>query len=202
MKYLIIFIMLFAGIADAQCLNKDMVSTSNGNISQSAIKVFDVDWNGDGVTDKVLLAKNGSCVQLIIISYNQKREIISHEFSGDVGTGEFGGYPTQIAINKKVLNLKTSQMRNHITLKFRYNTKSKQTVLIGKEVEYYGSGGYGPSRVSIDYISMMKIIYAYKFDEQKEKFISARPKKQGIKNGPVPLSDINVDNLYDDSENE
>jgi hypothetical protein len=176
-----------------------MSSNSAENILKNVIRELDLDWNGDGVKDKVALLKNGPCTQLAIVYYNANGQLISYDISGDLGTGEYGGFRTQIVINRNTIHLKTSQMRNEVVLKFRYDHITGQTMLIGKEVEYYGSGASGPSRVSINYLNKKKIVSNSVFSRKQEKFVSTAAKSINIRTGPVPLADVNVDTIYDDA---
>lgn len=187
----------------SQCYTRDVLPKSEEALSRNAISKFGPDWNGDGIRDKVLLVKNGSCVQLAVFCYDRNRKIVSHEISGDLGTGEYGAHPTRITMDKNIIFLKTGGMRNEVVLRFRYSGKTKQTVLIGEEVEYYTSGRSGPSRVSINYLNKQKYIYTSVFDEKEQQFkYRSGPKKRAIKRGPRPLSEINTDSMYDDAENE
>lgn len=187
----------------SQCYTRDVLPKSEEALSRNSISKFEPDWNGDGISDKVLLVKNGSCVQLAVFCYDRNRNIISHEISGDLGTGEYGAHPTRITVDKNIIFLKTGGMRNEIVLRFRHSGKTKQTVLIGEEVEYYTSGRSGPSRVSINYLNKQKYIYTSVFDEKEQQFkYRSGPKKRAIKRGPRPLSEINTDSMYDDAENE
>lgn len=196
---LVLFSTALASTAGEGCFTKDTVPKLKEAVAKGAFKGHDVDWDGDGVKDKVLLATSGDCGQIVIAYYDRENEIARVEFSGDVGAGEI---TTSRSAGSAVMNFKRQEMRNEITARFRYDKKILQTVVTGKEVEYYGSGAYGPSRVSINYLTRQKIIYTSVLNEKRGEYTFLAPKRRNVKNSPTPLSATNTDTLYDDSGNE
>lgn len=198
----LLFSMALSSSASDGCFTKDTVPKLKEAVAKDAFKGYDVDWDSNGVKDKVMLAKSGECTQLVIAYYDRKNGIARVEFSGNIGPGETASNPTGITIDNNILSLKRQEMRNELTAKFRYDKKTRQTVVTGKEVEYYGSGAYGPSRVSINYLTRQKLIFTSVLDEKRGEYTFHSPKKRNIKNGPKPLSATNMDTMYDDTGNE
>lgn len=164
--------------------------------------------NDDNITDAVALIVKGNNLK----EYDFDSEVRLAVFFGtDNGyklfnmSGDFGG-ETIIAMGSKHIDVKNKvisyfhqSMRYDLELKFRYEQKFKDVMLIGIEANNYGNAvSDGSGNTSINYLSGLKIINENKWNEQKEE-LEELPEQKIKFNQPLKsISDIDYDTMFDD----
>lgn len=156
------------------------------------------DFNNDGISDYIVLLASGKNNK----DYSNSKDIRLAIYEG-VNNGNYklksktGNLTSAFVynnlhkrvinvVNKNVISLKHQSMRHDYELKFRYENKYKDYMLIATEYNNYGSGGQSGRNVSTNFIS--------------GKRISTIDNEKRITNNIVkelkPISTINDDNIY------
>lgn len=105
----------------------------------------------------------------------------------------------KLSVKKNVISYLHQSMRHHIEVKFRYEKKHQDFMLIGKEYSNYGSGSMeGVARKSINYLTGLSITVKTKIDEEKEEMVELPPQKARFSKALKPLSVLDEDGLYED----
>lgn len=165
------------------------------------------DLNEDSLDDVAVLAakalsedkESAESVELFIFARDKDGKLSKLAGSGDLGTevARYGG-KNNLSLSKNVLSFHNQMMRNELEVKFRYEPKYQDVMVIGKEALFYGSGEYGPSRASINYLSGVKIYTATKWANEGEDIVDLPEERSKVSRELVPLSKVNLDTLYDD----
>ena len=103
-----------------------------------------------------------------------------------------------LSVKKGVISYHHQSMWHHLSLKFRYEINAGEFMLIGKDYADYGSMKDGPTKVSINYLSGVKLTDKSAWDNKTEEIISLPQERKTFKAPLKPLSSINWETLYDD----
>lgn len=165
------------------------------------------DLNQSGRTDAVALIElRGDTtyefaeeVLLVIFTADRHGELQIAAASKNLG-GESVSYSEtkKLSLKKGVIKYHHQSMRHQVDLKFRYENKHGDFKLIGKDYEDYGGIEEGPRKVSINYLTGLKLVDESKWDEESEELVPLPQKREKVSKVLQSLSDINWDKMYDD----
>ena len=165
------------------------------------------DLNGDDKTDAVALIElKGDTtydyseeVLLVVYIADQHGQFQIAAASKNLG-GESVSYDDtrKLSLKKNVIQYNHQSMRHQIDVKYRYEPKFGDFMLIGKEYHDYGSVSDGPRQVSINYLTGIKHIDESYWSEESEALEALPRKKEKVSKNLQPLSQLNWDALYND----
>ncbi len=185
-----------AALADTKAISPKQV------LDTVVLQTARIDWDGDGTLDEISLNKTTTnekdTVTLVIAYYDKKQKVINSEESQNIGTGEMGCCPTSFKISNQIISVKTSEMRNEVAFKLRFDKENKRTQLIEKNIEYYTSGGNGPRNIHVNLLTGIKTIKTSRYNTKTSQFVN--DKKQitsKIKIYYIPLAAVNIEQLYE-----
>jgi len=163
------------------------------------------DFNEDGYEDVAFLVEiRGDMtydyseeVMLIIAKADKNRQLEKVAISGNLG-GKSVGYKDQKHLwsNNGVLSYLHQSMRYHVELKYRFDRKEYQYVLIGKEFNDYGGMSSPPRNISINYVTGKKIIREQVWDLEKEELVPLEEKIERFEAFQLPLSMLDWESIY------
>ena len=166
------------------------------------------DLNKDGQRDAVALIEMRGDT-----SYDQFQEVLLVVFTADrhgqlqmaAATENLGGasllYSDDgplLAVKNQVISYHHQSMRHHMVLKFRYEIKDGDFMLIGKDYTDYGGMADGPGKVSINYLTGVKLTNNSTWDDETEEVLELAQVKESFNQPLQSLSTINLDQMYDD----
>lgn len=165
------------------------------------------DFNGDNHKDFAIMiaSENGrdfqdaEDVRIMIFEGNDKGEFELAAKSDNVG-GFFIHYaPTsQLKLTKNIISLKHQGMRFDHELKYRYNKKLDNYVLIGSEHNDYGNAtNDGSGNISTNYLAGVRLENLNEWNQEKEELIVLPEVKLKVSKTPIPLSRLNEENVLD-----
>lgn len=165
------------------------------------------DLNGDDKTDAVALIElKGDTtydyseeVILVIYTADQQGQFQIAAASKNLG-GESVSYDDtrKLSLKENVIQYNHQSMRHQIDVKYRYEPKYGDFMLIGKEYHDYGSASDGPRQVSINYLTGIKHIDESYWSEESEVLEALPQKKEKVSKTLQALSSLNWDTLYND----
>jgi hypothetical protein len=165
------------------------------------------DLNGDNKTDAVALIElRGDTtydyaeeVLLVVYTADQHGQFQIAAASKNLG-GESVSYDDskKLSLKKNVIQYNHQSMRHQIDVKYRYEPKYGDFMLIGKEYHDYGSASDGPRQVSINYLTGVKHIDESYWSEESEALEALPRKKEKVSKTLQALSSLNWDTLYND----
>jgi hypothetical protein len=162
------------------------------------------DFNGDGIVDFAMMVSSNNVdnyqdskdVRIIICEGNGKK------FTEKARSGNLGGFfiheaPTsQLSLTKNVISLTYQGMRYDYELKYRFEKKYNNYMLIGSENNYYGNAtNDGSGNVSTNYLAGVRTENLNEWNEKKEELIELPEVKTKVSKTLVPLSNLNENNF-------
>jgi hypothetical protein len=162
------------------------------------------DFNGDGIVDFAMMVASNNVdnyqdskdVRIIICEGNGKK------FTEKARSGNLGGFfiheaPTsQLSLTKNVISLTYQGMRYDYELKYRFEKKYNNYMLIGSENNYYGNAtNDGSGNVSTNYLAGVRTENLNEWNEKKEELIELPEVKTKVSKTLVPLSNLNENNF-------
>ncbi len=103
----------------------------------------------------------------------------------------------QIELQKNVIILTHQAMRWNRSLKFRYEAKYQDFMLIGSEYESYGNAtNDGSGNISTNYLTGVQIETLNEFDYEQEELIELPQKRNKVSTDLISISEITGDNFY------
>lgn len=170
-------------------------------------EVLFADLDSDGKKDAIALIEMRGDT-----TYDQSEKVLIAIFTRDrhgelsyaSSTKNLGGEALMyddnksLSVKNRVIVYFHQSMRHELTLKFRYDIGAGDFLLIGKDFKSYGSIDEGPSTISINYLTGIKLINESQWDDELEEAVPQPQQKETFKKSMTSISSIDFDSMYDD----
>ncbi|PKV52280.1 hypothetical protein ATE84_4391 [Aquimarina sp. MAR_2010_214] len=175
-------------------------------VVQNKKKIVFGDLNQDGFQDfvAILVSSNTNIddddpeeVRIAIYEGSEDDRYIQKALSGNLTSASIYNENPTLKITSTILSVSHQSMRHDYEVKFRFEKKHNDYMLIGSEYNNYGNAVHdGAGNTSINFLTKTKIKKISKYDHEKEKLIELKPVVTKIEEDLVSITQINDLNIY------
>ncbi|EZH71746.1 hypothetical protein ATO12_06150 [Aquimarina atlantica] len=175
-------------------------------VVQNKKKIVFGDLNQDGFEDfvAVLVSSNLNIedndseeVRIAIYEGSENDRYIQKALSGNLTSAFIHNENPTLKITSPILSVSHQSMRHDYEVKFRFEKKHNNYMLIGSELNNYGNATHdGAGNTSINFLTKTKIKKLFAYDHEKEKLNDLKPVITKIEEDLISITQINDLNIY------
>ncbi|WP_074408691.1 MULTISPECIES: hypothetical protein [Aquimarina] len=175
-------------------------------VVQNEKKIAFGDLNQDGYQDFVAVLVNSNTniedadpeeVRIAIYEGSENDRYTQKALSGNLTSAFIYNENPTLKITPLILSVSHQSMRHDYEIKFRFEKKHNDYMLIGSELNNYGNATHdGAGNTSINFLTKTKIKKLLAYDHEKEKLKELQPVVTKIEESLISITQISDLNIY------